>query len=234
MLVSEFITTLQREASEAQDDTGFNNLVLSWVKDAITEFCNETEWKYFQNTSILTTTATVRTYALPLYANDIRGIEYPNNGGKLDYVPFASLQGSNSSIIGTTGRPTHWYLEGIDDDQVVLTEKSIQIGLFPVPNSTINFVVFQENDPSALLLTDLMPVTNQAILALKHRVRYYFAMNDKDAASARMHDRLYEKEKENLQYKEHKKTDSRMQMKENDVSRRSRGRFWRDPNHFHN
>lgn len=234
MLVSDLIKVLQREASETQDDTGYNNLVLSWVQDAITEFGNLTEWKYFQRVTPVTTVIGQRIYGLPVDHRDIRALLFPTGRlGSVDYFPLWRLK-ERSIDINETGTPRHWYFEDLINDPTPTNDKVLRIGLWPVPNAIINLSAHTQIDPAQIQLTDIVPIPNGTIPAIKHKVRFYSAMDEKDSDAAIIHAQNFENEISRLLAREHKIADDVRTFSVTDIPVSRPRLVGLDPDHFRN
>lgn len=234
MLVSDLIKILQRESSETQDDTGYNNLVLSWVQDAITEFGNLTDWKYFQSVIPITTVIGTRVYSLPVEHRDIRALLFPvGRLGSIDYMDLWRLKERSIDIL-ESGVPRFWYFEDVINDPAPTNNKLLRIGLWPVPNSVIVLSAHTQLDPSQLLLTDILPVQNNILPAIKHKVRFYSAMDDNDSDRAIIHAQNFENEINRLRAKEHTVRDNLRVLSVTDIPVRRPRLVQLDPDHFRN
>lgn len=236
MLVSEFLTTIQRDASETQDDTGYNNLCLSWLQEALTEFGNSTNWKHFQRVTPIDTVVGQRLYELPVDHLDIRAWVTEDNSSRLDYMPLRRIKERRQNIF-LSGTPRLWYFEDLVEDSTTPTpfdDMVIRVGVWPVPTSVISYQVFTQVAPDKLNITSILPVTSNIIPLLKHKLRYHMAMDDKDADEATIHLQLYANALSDMKEREHTVIDNYRVLAENDVPR-YRGRYARlDPSHFRN
>jgi hypothetical protein len=234
MLVSEFIRTIQRDASETQDDTGYNNLCLSWLQDAITELANETTWKHFQASQLMSTIPNERIYDLMLNHLDIRAIISGDGNKRIQYMSLNILRARRLNLF-QTGTPKYFYFEDVLNENVDSpTDVVIRIGMYPVPTVVEDYQIFTELTPASLSTSSILPVTNNLIPCLKHKMRYYIAMDDEDGDAATIHLQLYQNAVNLLKQKEHTIQSANLVLVDNDIPS-YRGRFAQfDPDHFHN
>lgn len=234
MLVSEFITTVQREASETQDDTGYNALCLSWLQDAIVEFASETTWKHFQGSQLMSTIPNQRLYDLMLNHLDIRSITSGDGVKRIDYLPLERIRSRGLNIF-QTGPPQLFYFEDLLNENIDSPEDMVvRIGFYPVPVSVEDYQIFTELVPANLSLDSILPVTRDIIPSLKHKVRYYIAMDDDDADRATINLQLYQNAVNLLKDKEHTVGDDHRVLAETDIPSTRRRLARLDPNHFSN
>lgn len=234
MLVSALITELLRENSETQQDTGFNNTVLSWVRDAIIDVGNRTEWRYLQSTKSITTVAGTREYDLDVNTDDIISIEDETNGRKIPYLALWRITEQGGKL-ADTGDVKYWYYSstgnepgGTPDDKIT------KIGLWKVPNSVVTLKLYIRLGLAQITTSSIIPFPDRCIPAIKHKVRSNFALFDKDADAASIHLQLFEREIELLVSRERTKNDSVRTLQATDIPR-SRARFaGLDPDHFRN
>ncbi len=234
MLVSEFITTIQRDASETQDDASYNALCLSWLQETIIEFANETTWKHFQGSQLMSTIGNQRVYDLMLNHLDIRSIVSGDGLKEITYLPLERLRSRRMNIF-QTGPPRFFYFEDLLNENIDSPEDVVvRIGMYPVPTEVEDFQIFTELVPSNLSDSSILPVTQNLIPALKHKMRYYLAMDDEDADAATIHLQLYQNSIGLLKQKEHTIRGDYRVLADNDVPT-YRGRLVRlDPSHFNN
>lgn len=236
MLVSELIISLQREASETQNDTGFNALYLSWVQDALNDFANETDWRFFQSVNPFNTIASTAIYNLPATHKDVRSIVGPSPTiRKLDYMAIQDLQARQIDIL-QTGTPSHYYyVKGLYlSADSPYDSLGLQIGLWPIPVAVESFTAYTMVSPNQLAVDDVVPVFDNHITTLKHRVRYYIAADEKDTDLMQIHNQAFQQELQRIARNERTKRDNNRRMQVTDIEGRSRKFVQLDPNHFHN
>jgi len=234
MLVSEFLTTIQREASEVQDDTGYNALCLSWLQDAIIEFASETTWKHFQGSQLMSTLPNQRVYDLMLNHLDIAAITSADGLKRITYLSKERLRVRNVNLF-QTGLPRYFYFEDLLNENIDSPEDMVvRIGLYPIPIAVEDYQIFTELVPAKLSTTSILPVTQNLIPCLKHKVRYYLAMDNEDADAATIHIQLYQNAVERLKMKEHSIRNDRRVLSETDIPSRRTRLVRLDPDHFSN
>jgi hypothetical protein len=236
MLVSEFLTTIQRDASETQDDTGYNALCLSWLQEALTEFGNATNWKHFQRITIVTSIIGTRVYELPIDHLDIRAWLTSDNSQRLEYMPLERIKARYTNIF-QSGSPRFFYFEDLVADTttpIPFDEMVLRVGMWPVPSAIVAYSVFTQVAPDKLTTTQVLPVTSNIIPLLKHKMRYLMAMDDEDADAAGIHLQLYQNSLNDMKEREHTVIDHYRCLSDNDVPN-YRGQLVRfDPSRFNN
>lgn len=235
MLISELRRQLQREASETEQDDGYNLLVLSWIQDALYDFGNETDFRYFNSETPITTVIGDSTYSLPATHQDIRAIQGVSPGQrKLEYLPQEKILQRQLDLT-QTGIPTYYYYKrGLYDSMAPVDMLTFEIGLWPVPVAIESLVVYTMVSPPTLVDDSIVPVVDSHIPCLKHRVRYYIALDDKDTEIAMVHDAAFRQELNRLGRKERAKRDNHRRLGVTDIPERTKRYAQLDPSHFHN
>lgn len=234
MLISDLITTLQREASETQDDDAYTALVLSWVQDAVNDIGEATDWKFFQATTPVNTIIGTHTYQLPASHKDIRFVE-GGNGRRLEYFAPERLmdRAINLSLPGTPD--AYFYANGQTDiASSAYDSVAFQVRLWPVPTAVETLTFYTQVSPRQLALTDMVPVTDDMITLVKHRVRYYILFDDKDYDGADRADKDYMRALDRKISKNAAQRDRYIRLAVTDVPSRQRRFARNDPNHFRN
>ena len=234
MTVNELALVLMRETDEATDNTEMVTTVESWISDAVDEVAGAADWKLYKRTDSLTTTASDNTYSLEEDVKDVRSIRHVDTDEPIDYQDEASLAGVAEDF-ENTGKPRWWFFIEPTDGTEQLVKN---IGFSPIPDDAYDIQINVNYHPliQPLITSNNIPIRQEAIIAIKHRVRAYILMNDKDYEGAKMYLQMfYEKLKEMIA-KENKTPSAQiLRMQPRDLSNQNDRRNARlDPSHFRN
>jgi hypothetical protein len=228
MLVSALTTECLREWSETDDDTSKVSLVESWIRNALDDFALLTEFRVFYSHTTINTVATTENYTLPAAYQSITAIRRTADNTLLEQKDRQELLLSETDLT-TAGKPRIWFYVNSDSST---TETKLRIQLFPVPDAIYAIEYSGTVHPAELVSTDVIPVHNEHLNIIKDRVRYYYAMDEKDYEAADRHDASFVRKAQLIISRENKRPAQRRMLRVSDVPS-TREEFVRpDPTHY--
>jgi hypothetical protein len=232
LTVNALARELLREQDEATDNSEMISVVESWIDDAIDEIADAYDWKFFQQVDSLVTVASQQAYALAENVVDIRSIRFIDTDEPIDYQDIMNLTNIAENF-EIEGKPRFWfYLESTTGTN----EQIKNIGFVPIPDAVYSLKLHVQVHPTttALGTNDNIPFRKEMILAIKHRVRAYILMNDKDYEGARFYLQAFYNKLEEMKAKETRSPAAKyLVMQPRDLGSQSDRRFaGLDPSHF--
>lgn len=232
LTVNALALILLREQDEATDNTEMVSTVESWIDDAVDEIANAYEWKLFQQVDSLSTVASQQAYALAQDVIDIKSIRFTDTDEPIDYQDIMNLTNIAENF-ENTGKPRFWfYLEPTAGSNELIKN----IGLSPIPDAIYPLKLHVQVHPTttALATGDNIPFRKEMVLAIKHRVRAYILMNDKDYEGSKFYLQAFYAKLEEMKGMETRSPAAKyLIMQPRDLGSQSDRRFARlDPSHF--
>lgn len=183
MTVDALATSLLREQDEASDNAEMVTQCIDWISDAVDELSSACDWKIFKVIFPLNTAVATPTYSLHASVNDIRDIRFVDTDEPITYVDEPRLFGIAANL-EEEGKPRNWFIDSQDDDAstAIPAQPVIKIRFHPIPDAIYPLMVSAQRHPiiTPLVTTDAIPLRQEMLLAVKHRVRAYILANDKD------------------------------------------------------
>ncbi len=222
------------EQDEASDNSEMVSLVETWIDDAVDEIASACNWKFFQQVDSLSTVVSQQAYALAQNVIDVRSIRFLDTDEPIDYMDIMTLTNIAENF-ENTGKPRYWfYLEPTPGTDELIKN----IGFSPIPDAIYPLRLHVQVHPTTTILAtaDNVPFRKEVILAIKHRVRAYILMNDKDYEGARFYLQAFYDKLEKMIAMENKGPQAQMLvMQPRDLANQNDRRYARlDPSHFRN
>lgn len=176
MTVNELALSLIKENDEASDNTEFVSMVEVWVQDALDEFASSTNFKLFKKQVVFNTIVSTAIYSLDVNVREIRAMRFTGTNDPIDYVDEPRLYGIAENL-EELGKPQFWFWA--DTTQTATPQYRFQLD--PIPDSVYQIQMSVIFHPTLTPLTSAnIPLQQEMIIALKHRVRSYIYANDKE------------------------------------------------------
>jgi hypothetical protein len=234
MTTSEIANQLIIEQDESTDNTEFFNLIVSWIDDAVDEIADSHDWKLFKPIRQMSTVASQQVYALDEDVTNIRAIRFVDTDEPIDYIDEMTLT-SIAEDFENLGKPRYWFFTTSTEGTEQLVKN---IAFSPIPDAIYPLSLSLQVHPNIVPLTssDDIPFRKETILAIKHRVRAYVLMNDKDYEGARFYLQAFYDKLEKMIARENKTPIGQMLvMQPRDLANQNDRRYARlDPSHFRN
>lgn len=222
------------EQDEATDNSEMVSLVETWIDDAVDEIASAYDWKIFKQLDTLATVASQQRYALNENVIDVRGIRFVDTDEPIDYCDEMSLF-NTAQDFENEGKPRYWFFM----EPTTGTDEIIKnIGFLPIPDAIYNLIVNVQVHPTttALATGSNVPFRKEMILAIKHRVRAYILMNDKDYEGAQQYLQMFYNKLNEMIAKENRSPAAQiLRLQPRDLGNQGDRRFAiLDPSHFRN
>lgn len=222
------------EQDEATDNTEMVSLVETWIDDAVDEIASAYDWKFFKQLDTLATVASQQRYALTENVVDVRGIRFVDTDEPIDYQDEMTLF-NTAQDFENEGKPRYWFYM----ETSAGTDENIKnIGFLPIPDAVYNLIVNVSVHPTttALGTSSNIPFRKEFILAIKHRVRAYILMNDKDYEGAQQYLQMFYAKLNDMIAKENRSPAAQvLRLQTRDLPGQGDQRFARlDPSRFRN
>lgn len=234
LTVNALALVLLREQDEASDDTEMVSVVEAWIDDAVDEIASALKTKFFKKIATLNTVAAQRAYALSEDVIDIRSIRFIDTDEPIDYQDEMNLANIAENL-ENQGKPRWWYFT---DNTNGTNEVKRNIAFAPIPSAIFNLELSEYVHPTttALATGDNVPFRKEWILAIKHRVRAYILMSDKDYEGATKYLQMFYQKLEEMKADELKSPAAKLLvMQPRDLGQQNDRRFAKlDPSHFRN
>lgn len=224
---------LIREQDEASDDSDYVATVEQWIQDAIDEFASAADWRLFKETISLSTVASTDTYELPFRVAEIRSMRFVDTDEEITYIAPERLVGVVEDF-EREAKPQFWCWSKnneADDPNVY------EIRLIPIPDDVYSIEYFADihptTDVSSSPSSTVLPLHQEFIIAIKHRVRAYMLAYDNDYDGHDRYLQMFFSKVEQMKAKENSPRANWARMQVRDLSRAGDRRLARlDPQHF--
>lgn len=176
--LNQLATAIAGEQGEKVGDTSYITQCETWLKEAMVEIDSEANSRAFSTTlPPIVTVAGQSRYDLPENYRSIKYLRFVDTDDPIEYCNPRTL--ANYGVdFEQQGRPRwHW----ISDPIVNGSNQFIQrLSLQPVPNGVFTIDGMYFFDVINIGSSTILPLTQQAIIALKSRLRMEMHKNDKD------------------------------------------------------
>lgn len=233
LTVNALALRLMRENDEATDNTEVVSLYEEWIDDAIDEIASAHEWSVFKPIRTLSTVASTAIYDLDEDVTDIRAIRFVDTDEPIFYQDEMNLINVAANL-ENEGKPRNWFWV---ETLTGTNQEAKQIQLHPIPDAIYDLELSVRVHPTTTILgtSDAVPFRKEWILAIKHRVRAYALMNDKDYEGAKMYlDMFYDKLKAMIGNENSSPEANYLVMQPSDIPRGDSRHPILDPSHFSN
>jgi|SRR5882672_304248 len=234
MTVNELAVQLAKEQDEDSNDTEFISVVESWIDDAVDEIASSHDWRFFKKIRPFSTVISQRAYPLDEDIVDIRSIRFIDTDEPIDYQDEMNLA-NIAEDLENQGKPRWWYFTNTSSG---VNELVKNIAFSPIPAAIYPLELSVYVHPTTIVLdtTDPIPFRKEWILAIKHRVRAYVLMSDKDYEGATKYLQMFYQKLEDMKTKENQAPAGRfLVMQPRDLGQQNDRRFAKlDPSRFRN
>jgi hypothetical protein len=176
--LNQIATRIVGEQGERAGDTAFISQSEQWLKEAMIEIDGQAQSKAFSTTlpPIATAQGTSR-YDLPENFKAIKYLRFVDTDDPIEYCNPRSLV-SLGIDLEQQGRPRHHW---VSDPIINASNQFIQrLNLQPVPNGVFTIDGMYFFDVINVASDDILPLTQQAILAISSRLRMEIHKYDKE------------------------------------------------------
>lgn len=234
LTVNALALVLLREQDEATDNAEMVSTVEAWIDDAVDEIASAADWKFHQQVDTLNTVAAQQAYILGQNVVDIRSIRFTATDEPIEYADIMSLT-NIAEDFELQGRPRWWFFL----EPTAGTDELIKnIGFSPIPDAIYALTLSVKTHPTttALLTGSNVPFRKEWILTIKHRVRAYMLMNDKDYEGARFYlQAFYDKLEKMIAIENKSPIGGTLVMQPRDLPNQDNRKYARlDPSHYRN
>lgn len=239
MTATDLATILMREMDESTDDVEMLTTVIGWISDALDEVSSACDWRIFKSIFPFSTQPNVATYSLDASLIDIRSIRFVDTDEPIHYKDDPRLHAMSMNL-EEVGKPRDWFFDSQDDDPAtaIPAQPIIKIRFFPIPDDFYSITISAQKHPIVTPLTALqaIPLRQEMLLAVKDKVRWHIAMDDKDYEGADRYGLAFVNRLADMVAKEESKPGAReLRMQVTDVAPSGMNQDVRfDPSHFHN
>lgn len=174
MTLNQLASELIQEQSEKIGDTAYLTQLEKWAKDAITEISVRTKFKFFWKDHTITTVVGTSSYDLPKEFRDFKFVRHTDNDDEIDYINPRRLVNFGLDL-ERQERPRYWWISDATVDATDLIQK---VRFNPTPNAIFSINAPFYFHPVNLISGSVLPVTEEAILVIKSRVRMQVYKND--------------------------------------------------------
>lgn len=192
MTLQSLAEELLRQQGNSITDTAFINVVLGWIKDALSEINLQTRWQFARSTAAFATVASQSDYDLPSGLGEIDLLRLQDPQQVIEFLHNPLILANRGYNLLDSGVPTFWWY--IQQD-ISGSEPLLTIRLYPKPDAIYNVDRFGYLNITNLASTDTIPLQADMIMVLKDRVRTFLCEDDKDYDGA---DRAMQRYSNNL------------------------------------
>lgn len=234
LTVNALALALLKENDESSDNTEMVSLVETWIDDAVDEIAEALDSKFFQQVDTLSTVAAQQAYALNENVIDVRSIRFVDTDEPIDYMDRQTLTGIAENF-ENEGKPRYWFFL---ESTAGTDEQKRNIGFSPIPDAIYALELDVQVHPTTTVLgtSSNVPFRKEWIIAIKHRVRAYMLMDDKDYEGAKMYLQMFYEKLNEMKAKEVRSPQAKfLVMQPRDLGTQQDRRFARlDPSRFRN
>lgn len=225
MLVQDLATILIREHGESQDDTDYVDTVVDWISEACSEIADRTEWRFFKATLTPPIVALTAEYDLGPLVKEVKSVRHIDTNEPIRYTDDERI--INRAIdIDLPGVPRHWWYNRAE-------EGSFFIAFYPIPDRVYQIEVRAFTHPTALIISDNIPLHTELLRLVKDRVRAFMLNHDKDYDGSDRALNVFMSDLNRISNREVRKHANHLRLQPRDIGRRTRDLAVLDPNHFH-
>lgn len=176
MTLSQLATQLLQEQGEKIGDTDYAAQLEIWARDAITELSIKTKFRMFWKQYSFNTVVGVSQYSLPAEFRDFKYVRFTDNDREIDQINPRRLVGYDLDL-ERTDRPMYWWMSDAATDSTELIQKIV---LNPIPEAIYSINAPYYYHPTGLVSASVIPITEEALLVIKSRIRMQIHKVDKD------------------------------------------------------